>query len=201
MRHAAPVLSGMRYSLPPFFFSSNALPCTHVKRLNCHPTRPLQGKGPESTRGRGHSDDGFTVVHPSSIGRKWRVFSSGEDDKELEASLKEESARENRWTGDINARILRTYLPLAVVLGISMLVDAAYSGDWSRIGAISHEMEVQLQSIVPLVAVGHGICAIGSGMVSARRGESRWPWRALKALGGGFVTLLEVFLMPMPDEK
>ena len=40
----------------------------------------------------------------------------------------------------------------AIAVGIIAIIDAAYSGDWSRIGFINKEVEAQLQSF--LVALG-----------------------------------------------
>jgi len=91
--------------------------------------------------------------------------------------------------------LLQVWLPIAVVLGILMVLDAAYSGDWSRIGAITKEQEVQLQGFVPIIVGGHGACAAAAGVISARRGE-RWVPRAVKTLGAGFVGLIEVALVP-----
>lgn len=92
--------------------------------------------------------------------------------------------------------VLRIYAPVAVVLGILMLLDAAYSGDWSRIGAITKEQEVQLQGFVPVVISGHSLCAVVAGAISARRGEQGWPLRAAKTLASGVVGVVEVALLP-----
>ena len=91
--------------------------------------------------------------------------------------------------------ILRIWAPVAVVLGILMLLDAAYSGDWSRIGAITKEQELQLQNLVPVVVAGHGACAVAAGTISAGRGEN-WAPRAAKTMASGFVGLVEVALLP-----
>lgn len=76
-----------------------------------------------------------------------------------------------------------------------MLIDAAYSGDWSRIGAITKEQELQLQGIVPIAFIGHGMCAATAGAISAKRGEN-WVPRAAKTMASGFVGLVEVILLP-----
>lgn len=55
------------------------------------------------------------------------------------------------------------------MLGILALIDAAYSGDWSRIGAISKETEGQLQGIVPLLGAFHLTCAPVAGLVAAQK--------------------------------
>ena len=60
----------------------------------------------------------------------------------------------------------------AVVLGIVMLVDAGYSGDWSRIGAITKDLETELKGIAPLVGAFHLLCAPIAGVVASRRGIS-----------------------------
>jgi hypothetical protein len=92
--------------------------------------------------------------------------------------------------------LLRIFLPLAVVLGILMFIDAGFSGDWSRIGAITREQESELRSLLPVVVGGHGVCAIVAAAVSLRRNEPNWALRGLKTLAGGFVTLVEVLLVP-----
>jgi hypothetical protein len=94
----------------------------------------------------------------------------------------------------------RYWLPAGIVLGILMLLDAAYSGDWSRIGAITTEQEQQLQALVPVALGGHAACAAAAGVVSARRGEA-WAPRAAKTLAGGFVSLLEVVVLPDPGPE
>lgn len=46
----------------------------------------------------------------------------------------------------------RVWLQLGVVLLVLMLIDAAYSGDWSRIGVLTKEQEGQLQQASRLPA-------------------------------------------------
>ena len=77
-----------------------------------------------------------------------------------------------------------------------MFLDAAYSGDWSRIGAISKDTEEKLQSVAPVAILGHTILSIIAATISARRGDKNWQLRGLKTLAGGFVTLIEVILVP-----
>lgn len=96
----------------------------------------------------------------------------------------------------VDGPILKVYAPAVVVLGTLMLIDAAYSGDWSRIGVITKQQEIELQSIIPFEAVGHSVCAVAAGAISAQRGEERWALRALKAFAGGVVSLVEVILLP-----
>lgn len=45
----------------------------------------------------------------------------------------------------VSSPLYRVWLQVGVVLVIFMLIDAAYSGDWSRIGVITSDQEVQLK--------------------------------------------------------
>jgi hypothetical protein len=96
----------------------------------------------------------------------------------------------------IDNPIYRILLPLAVTAGMLMLFDAAYSGDWSRIGVLTKDQELQLQAFVPIAVGGHGLCCIAAGYISKNRGEASWPIRSIKALAAGFVGLVEVILLP-----
>jgi hypothetical protein len=49
------------------------------------------------------------------------------------------------------------------------LVDAAYSGDWSRIGAITKEQELFLQPIVNFIIIAHAIL----GVITAQQAQQR----------------------------
>lgn len=48
---------------------------------------------------------------------------------------------------------------VVVLLGMLALTDAAYSGDWSRIGAISADTEPVLQKLTIIAWSGHALCA------------------------------------------
>jgi large-conductance mechanosensitive channel len=63
------------------------------------------------------------------------------------------------------------YLAAEVVVLIVQLalVDAAYSGDWSRIGAITREQELFLQPIVNFIIVAHAIL----GVITAQQAQLR----------------------------
>lgn len=114
--------------------------------------------------------------------------------KELKGSPAKASLRD-RLAEMANGPFIRWYAPGAVFLGTLMLLDAAYSGDWSRIGVLTKDEEVALQGLVPFEAVGHSAAAVAAALVSSRRGED-WVPRALKAFFGGIVTLIEVVLVP-----
>jgi hypothetical protein len=47
----------------------------------------------------------------------------------------------------VSSPLYRVWLQSAVVLFILMAIDAAYSGDWSRIGVLTHEQEAKLQQV------------------------------------------------------
>ncbi|KAK9831117.1 hypothetical protein WJX74_003956 [Apatococcus lobatus] len=80
-----------------------------------------------------------------------------------------------------------------IAVGLFMLVDAAYSGDWSRIGAISKETETQLKGVAPLVGVFHLLCAPVAAIVASRRGLST-PKAVAKTLLIGGPALFEIVL-------
>jgi len=58
----------------------------------------------------------------------------------------------------------------AVVVAELGLVDAAYSGDWSRIGIITSEQELQLQQAVLIIAAIHGVEAAIAAYIAKGKG-------------------------------
>lgn len=88
--------------------------------------------------------------------------------------------------------ILTTYMPLLICAGIAMILDAAYSGDWSRIGVLSQDQEKTLQYIVVGSVVIHGAIGLRAGAISKSRGEKRWLARGFKAFIVGVVGFAEV---------
>ena len=72
---------------------------------------------------------------------------------------------------------------------------AAYSGDWSWIGAISKADEAWLQEVLPMLAVFHAFAAVVSGVVASRAGRPAvWPVAKASLVGGlaMFEQLLQV---------
>lgn len=67
--------------------------------------------------------------------------------------------------GLVASPLYRTWLQLGVVLLLLMLVDAGFSGDWSRIGAITTDQEAALRQVhrvveaVQLTSCRAGACA------------------------------------------
>lgn len=52
-----------------------------------------------------------------------------------------------------------SYVIFHLFQGTLAAVDAGWSGDWSRIGVITVEMEAQLRDFTLFVAVGHSVTA------------------------------------------
>lgn len=81
-------------------------------------------------------------------------------------------------------------LEVGELLLLLMLYDAAWSGDWSRIGAITQETELLLQKISLVPLVGHLGTAAAAGVLASRKG--RRPWiPALKGYVFGALGLYE----------
>lgn len=53
--------------------------------------------------------------------------------------------------GLVASPLYRIWLQLGVVLLLLMLVDAGFSGDWSRIGAITSDQEAALRQVAEVV--------------------------------------------------
>lgn len=82
---------------------------------------------------------------------------------------------------------------IAELLVILMLIDAGYSGDWTRIGAITPDVEALLQKIGAFVVISH----FGVGCVAAYYANSRGrPWAApfFKGWAFGALGLKEVMV-------
>lgn len=91
----------------------------------------------------------------------------------------------------------RVWLQGAVAVGLLGLVDAGYSGDWSRIGAISKETELQIQQAVQVIAAFHLACAAAGWYECSRRGEKKARLaRTAKVAAVGLLALVEIVLLP-----
>jgi hypothetical protein len=99
----------------------------------------------------------------------------------------------------IDTPAYRVYLPIAIGLGLAAFVDAAYSGDWARVGALTLEQEAALRQPAALALGAHATEGAIAGAISFRRGEARWPLRMAKGFAGGATTILEVILLPDAD--
>lgn len=72
-------------------------------------------------------------------------------------------------------------------------MDAAYSGDWVRIHAITPETEASLKQALPLLGTFHMFCAAVSGITARRAGRS-WQWPTAKAGLVGGLAMFEQLL-------
>jgi len=98
-----------------------------------------------------------------------------------------------------DARWFNTYLQGAVFVGILGFVDAGYSGDWSRIGAISTELEAKLR-VYALVLLGvHVVAAAAAGKVAQSRGLPVAP-AVGKTFAVGFLAFLETCFKTAPGK-
>lgn len=63
----------------------------------------------------------------------------------------------------------------AVVLVILAAIDAAYSGDWSRMGVISKEVELGLRPLLGLLGLFHIFCGTIGAIAASRKGYNPVP--------------------------
>ena len=69
-----------------------------------------------------------------------------------------------------------------VALVILAAIDAAYSGDWSRIGVISKDTEAWLQSALKALAAWHVVNAVAAYVIADKNSKATLPVTA-KVLG------------------
>lgn len=93
----------------------------------------------------------------------------------------------------VRSDLYSKYLQGAVFVGVLAAVDAGYSGDWSRIGAISKDTEDWLKQVLPLLGGFHVFCAIVSG-IAASKGGRPWPWPVVKGSLVGGLAMFEQLL-------
>ncbi|DBA85684.1 TPA: hypothetical protein ACH3X1_005255 [Trebouxia sp. C0004] len=72
-------------------------------------------------------------------------------------------------------------------------VDAAFSGDWSRIGAISKDTELWLQSALGLLGMWHLIMGAAAYSIAEQHGRPKLL-ATIKALAVGTIPVLELML-------
>ena len=88
--------------------------------------------------------------------------------------------------GDVPAAPWLSKLQIAIVLALSMAVDAGYSGDWSRIGAITTDQEAFIRAFLVFVAVAHGALGVVAYDIALKRGRDR---------GGAVLAFAKVFVV------
>lgn len=96
--------------------------------------------------------------------------------------------------GDVPAAPWLSKLQIAIVLALSMAVDAGFSGDWSRIGAITTDQEAFIRAFLVFVAVAHGALGVVAYDIALKRGRDRSGavLAFLKVFVVGFTALVEV---------
>ena len=96
--------------------------------------------------------------------------------------------------------LYRGPLQVAVFLIVFMAFDAAFSGDWSRIGAITKETEAALKPVCGAISAVHIASAgVAYAAVSRRGGDPRFP--VAKALAVGFLAAVEAVWAEDDDGK
>ncbi|KAG1676386.1 hypothetical protein FOA52_001181 [Chlamydomonas sp. UWO 241] len=69
---------------------------------------------------------------------------------------------------------MRAYVVVEAVVAVGTLglVDAAFSGDWSRIGVISTDTEDVLKLLVYFVAAAHSCTAVAAAFAAQKQGSN-----------------------------
>jgi hypothetical protein len=97
-----------------------------------------------------------------------------------------------------DARWFNTYLHGAVFVLILGFIDAGYSRDWTRIGAITPEFEQRLRDWAVILGWVHVAAAAAAGAVANARGLPVAPATA-KTFLVGFLAFLEVCFKTVPE--
>ncbi len=101
------------------------------------------------------------------------------------------------WAGlEIPKPLLTTYIPVVLVVAILAYLDAAFSGDWSRIGVLSSSQEQFLRDFCVVGVAIHALLGVAAAKISRDRGERTWALRGLKTFVVGIVSFTEVVHLP-----
>eukprot|EP00191_Tetraselmis_sp_GSL018_P009671 CAMPEP_0177608422 /NCGR_PEP_ID=MMETSP0419_2-20121207/18464_1 /TAXON_ID=582737 /ORGANISM="Tetraselmis sp., Strain GSL018" /LENGTH=156 /DNA_ID=CAMNT_0019103113 /DNA_START=132 /DNA_END=600 /DNA_ORIENTATION=- len=106
----------------------------------------------------------------------------------------ERSTAYSTLSSAVESPLYSRWLQGFVFVALLGLTDAAYSGDWSRIGAISAEREEELKKVCVCIAAFHACCAPLAAAAAARKGLN-WPLLAAKAAAVGGLALIEALLL------
>ena len=98
-----------------------------------------------------------------------------------------------------DARWFNTYLHGAVFVLILGFIDAGYSRDWTRIGAITPEFEQQLRDWAVVLGWVHVVATAAAAAVANARGLPVAP-AAAKTFLVGFLAFLEVCFKTVPED-
>ena len=116
--------------------------------------------------------------------------SSGDED-ETYAPSNGVSDVSSLLTSVADARWFNTYLHLGVFVFILGFIDAGYSRDWTRIGAITPESEQKLRDLAVVLGQVHIVAAAAAGVVASKR-NLPVPAAVAKTLLIGFLAFCEV---------
>ena len=97
-----------------------------------------------------------------------------------------------------DARWFNTYIHGAVFVLILGFIDAGYSRDWTRIGAITPEFEQQLRDWAVVLGWVHVVATAAAAAVANARGLPVAP-AAAKTFLVGFLAFLEVCFKTVPE--
>ncbi|CAK0781931.1 hypothetical protein CVIRNUC_005509 [Coccomyxa viridis] len=94
-------------------------------------------------------------------------------------------------TKDISrTQVYSVWLQGGVVLIILAAIDAAFSGDWSRIGILSRDAELGLRPLLGLLGLFHLACGAVTALDASQKGFNPVP-QTLKVLAVGFLATVE----------
>lgn len=145
--------------------------------------------GPERVSKHHHSNYFYKIARPSRS--ESRVSAK---------SIEKEGTRELPFGLDKNDELTKkaitTYIPGMIAILILMYLDAAFSGDWSRVGVITKAQEDILKSFFVISVAIHGMLGVGAAAISLKRGEKSFLSRGLKTFVIGIVAFTEVWFIP-----
>ena len=152
-------------------------------RANARRTTRRATRGARATRGDGDDDDdGGGGRFCAYDARAWRA---------LEDAC-------GRWPREA------WFAPLQASIAVALagVVDAGYSGDWSRVGALTTEQEAWARRFVAFVAAAHAVVGAVARDVALKRGASATTANAAfaKTFVVGFVGLVEAAFGGEDDE-
>ena len=151
-------------------------------RANARRTTRRATRGARATRGDGDDDGGGGGRFYAYDARAWRA---------LEDAC-------GRWPREA------WFAPLQASIAVALagVVDAGYSGDWSRVGALTTEQEAWARRFVAFVAAAHAVVGAVARDVALKRGASATTANAAfaKTFVVGFVGLVEAAFGGEDDE-
>jgi len=81
-------------------------------------------------------------------------------------------------------------LQLAIAVVLAGIVDAGWSGDWSRIGALTKGQEANARAFIEFVCVAHAVVALAARDVAIKRGRDG-TWAFAKTFVVGFMGFVD----------